>query len=650
MLTHAASGQVTRLEVEAGHSIARIQPTMYGIFFEDINFAADGGLYAEMVKNRGFEFYAPMMGWKQPNSSPYAFNNESGIAAIISPGTDPANRNFCRVTLLNDSGYSLINEGFRGMGIKKNARYRLSLLAANPNQTVHKIRVAFIDQDGKVLGETLLTPDNDGWKSYSATLIATETCPKARLRIAFVGNGKIDLDNISLFPEDTWKGRENGLRKDLVQLLADLQPGFLRFPGGCIVEGRTLAKRYQWKKTVGPVWDRPLLINRWNTEFSHRPAPDYFQSFGLGFFEYFQLAEDLGAEPLPILGCGMACQFNTGELVPLDELDPYVQDALDLIEFANGTTDSPWGKVRADMGHPAPFGMKFIGVGNEQWGPEYMERFAIFQKAISEQHPEITIVSGSGPFPEGDFFEYGWEELKKMHAAIIDEHYYNSPEWFRTHATRYDEYDRQGPKVFAGEYAAQSVRTTSPDNKNTWECALAEAAFMTGLERNADVVVMSSYAPLLAHEEGWQWTPDLIWFNNLQAYGTPDYYVQKMFSTNRGTDLLGIHTQNGEALTGQNGLYASSVKDAPAHAVIVKLVNTSDSAKPLEVTFKNQKLAKKARVLTLHSDHLNEVNTFEQPQQISPEESEIAVENDRIRIEMPPYSVLVLKTGLQEGN
>ncbi len=324
MLTCAVSGQATRLEVEAGHSIAQIQPTMYGIFFEDINFAADGGLYAEMVKNRGFEFYDPMMGWKQPNSSPYGFNKESGIAGILSPGTDPANQNFCRVTLLNDSGYSLINEGFRGMGIKKNARYRLSLLAANPGQSIRKIRVAFIDQDGKVLGETALSPDNDGWKSYSATLIAAETYPKARLRITFEGSGKIDLDNISLFPEDTWKGRENGLRKDLVQLLADLQPGFLRFPGGCIVEGRTLAKRYQWKKTVGPVWDRPLLINRWNTEFSHRPAPDYFQSFGLGFFEYFQLAEDLGAEPLPILGCGMACQFNTGELVPLDELDPYV--------------------------------------------------------------------------------------------------------------------------------------------------------------------------------------------------------------------------------------------------------------------------------------------------------------------------------------
>jgi len=253
---------------------------------------------------------------------------------------------------------------------------------------------------------------------------------------------------------------------------------------------------------VGAVEERTVLINRWNTEFRHRLTPDYFQSFGLGFFEYFQLAEDIGAEPLPILNCGMACQFNTGELVPLEQLDPYVQDALDLIEFANGDVHSTWGKLRSDMGHPEPFQMKYIGIGNEQWGQQYIERYKIFEKAIKEKYPDIMIVSAAGPFPDGELFDYQMNELKKLHAEIVDEHYYKPPQWFRENVTRYDSYDRNGPKIFAGEYAAQNVAIASPDNKNNWECALSEAAFMTGLERNADVVVMTSYAPLFAHADG----------------------------------------------------------------------------------------------------------------------------------------------------
>jgi alpha-N-arabinofuranosidase len=639
----SASGQKTRLEVDATHSIAEIQPTMYGIFFEDINFAADGGVYAEMIKNRGFEFDNPSMGWQQPNSNPYGFNKKSGIANIIKSNPDASGSNFCRVTIENDSGYVLINEGFRGIGIEKDAKYQLSLMAQNTKRSIQKIRIEFVDEAGRVLGECNIMPAAGDWETYTATMVAKETNPKVVLKFTFEGKGVIDLDNISLFPEDTWRGRKNGLRKDIVQLLSDLHPGFLRFPGGCIVEGRTLAQRYQWKKTVGPLWDRTLLINRWNTEFEHRPAPDYFQSFGLGFFEYFQLAEDLGAEPLPILGCGMACQFNTGELVPLDALDPYVQDALDLIEFANGSIETAWGKVRSDMGHPKPFDMKFIGIGNEQWGPEYIARYAIFEKAIKEKYPDINIISSSGPFPEGDFFEYGTSELKKLGTEIIDEHYYNTPEWFRENATRYDDYGRGGPKIFAGEYAAQSVRTTSPDNKNNWECALSEAAFMTGLERNADLVVMTSYAPLLAHQEGWQWTPNLIWFNNLEAYGTANYYVQKLFSNHPGTDLLAITTTDGETVTGQNSLYASAVKDARSGEIIIKLVNTSDKTQSLEIDFKNQKIEDVATTLTLSSDRLTDENSFDNPVKIYPQERDLPAANNQMGLEVTPYTFVVLK-------
>jgi len=263
------------------------------------------------------------------------------------------------------------------------------------------------------------------------------------MNIWFEGNGSIDLDMISLFPDDTWKNRPEGLRSDLVQLLADLKPGFLRFPGGCIVEGRDLANRYQWKNTVGKIEDRHLIVNRWNTEFAHRLTPDYFQSFGMGFFEYFQLAEDIGAEPLPILNCGMACQFNTAEVVPMDQLDPYIQNALDLIEFANGPADSKWGKVRTGMGHPSPFNLKFIGVGNEQWGSQYIERYKAFIKAIKEKYPDIKIVTGTGPSPSGKDFDYASRELKKLNAQIVDEHYYANPEWFFQNATRYDNYDRK---------------------------------------------------------------------------------------------------------------------------------------------------------------------------------------------------------------
>src|SRR5690606_34070524 len=280
----------------------------------------------------------------------------------------------------------------------------------------------------------------------------------------------------------------------------------------------------------------------------HRLTPDYFQTFGLGFYEYFQLAEDIGVKPVPILNCGMACQFNTGEVAPMDELEPYIQDALDLIEFANGSTATTWGKLRAEMGHPEPFHLKMLGVGNENWGPQYIERLEAFKKVLKEKHPEIDIIASSGTDPEGERFAYLDGELRSMGIDIIDEHYYRPPAWFLSSAARYDDYDRSDPKVFAGEYASHTTRPNGP-GRSTWEAALSEAAFLTGLERNADVVTMASYAPLFGHVDGWQWSPDLIWVDNLNVYGTPSYHVQKLYSRNKGTDIIPIQ-RNGRPVTG----------------------------------------------------------------------------------------------------
>jgi alpha-L-arabinofuranosidase len=630
----------TVLTVHADRPISEIQPTMWGIFFEDINFAADGGLYAELVKNRSFEFSAPLMGWKEENHERFALTN-AGEALILNEGSILTNRRFARVNVIQDKGYGLTNEGFRGMGIKKDMLYNLSILT-RVREGNTKLRIELVNEKGDVIGQTELAPSGSEWKINKISFKAIQTAAKAKLHVWFDGKGIIDVDMISLFPQDTWKGRERGLRGDLVQLLADLKPGFLRFPGGCIVEGRDLSQRYQWKKTVGNIEDREMIVNRWNMEFNHRPTPDYFQSFGLGFFEYFQLAEDIGAEPLPILSCGLACQFNTAEAVPMDQLEPYVQDALDLIEFANGDVSTKWGKLRATMGHPAPFHMKFIGVGNEQWGEQYIERYKVFQKALKEKYPDIKIISGAGPFPNGDLFDYAQRELKALKAEVVDEHYYAKPDWFLKNATRYDNYDRNGPKIFAGEYAAQSVATVSPENKNNWECALSEAAFMTGLERNADVVHLASYAPLLAHAEGWQWTPDLIWFNNLESYATPNYYVQQLFSTNKGTHALPV-LYGKDKVVGQQGIYASAVWYKNSKEVIVKIVNASDKEQRQDLQLAGKKPSPEAEVIRLKGVDLNTVNNFDKPKSVAPVREKLAVKGKTITLVLPASSLTVLK-------
>jgi alpha-N-arabinofuranosidase len=536
--------------------------------------------------------------------------------------------------------FGFTNEGFRGMGIMKDEQYNFSVYARLSENSDIKMTAELITSSGKVIGKTELSGFSGSWKKYQATMIASATEKKAQLRIILSGKGSMDIDMMSLFPNDTWKGRPNGLRKDIVQFIADLKPGFVRFPGGCIVEGRNLANRYQWKTTIGPVEERTLIMNRWNVEIESRQAPDYFQSFGLGFYEYFQLAEDLGAEPLPILNCGMSCQFNAAEVVPLENLDPYIQDALDLIEFANGEITSKWGGLRAQMGHPGKFNLKFIGVGNEQWDEQYIERYKIFEKAIKSKHPEIKIVSGSGPYSAGRYFEYGWSELKKLSPDLIDEHYYMSPDWFLKNATRYDNYDRNSIKVFAGEYAAHGKEGTESESRNTWWSALCEAAFMTGLERNADIVNMASYAPLLAHVDAWQWRPDLIWFDNLTTMGTPNYYVQKFFSNYKGARVVPV-LSGGKTLTGQDGVYASSTIDSKAGKLYIKLVNSTDQPMKVILALGTLPYSKSAVKETLKSNGKDDFNSISNPKLIYPGSTTIKVAGRKINTEAEPLSVSV---------
>ena len=432
----------------------------------------------------------------------------------------------------------------------------------------------------------------------------------------------------------------------MVQALADLHPGFMRFPGGCIVEGPRLDGRYQWKKTLGPVEERELLFNRWNTEFVHRPTPDYYQSFGLGFMEFFQLCEDIGASPLPILNCGMACQFNSGELCPLDQLDTYIQDALDLIEFANGPADSTWGAKRAALGHPAPFGMKLLGVGNEQWGQQYIDRYEKFAQVLKAKHPEIALVSAAGPDPADPRFNFAWEKLRVLHADIIDEHCYALPEWFFSNAHRYDKYDRDGPKVFMGEYAAQSVGVVSVKNRNNFACALAEAAYMTGLERNADVVRMASYAPLFANTEAWQWTPNLIWTDSLRTLRTPNYHVQSLFAQNRGDRVLPL-ALGGPAPAPEARWYASASLDESRGDVIVKFVNATANASPTTIQLTGVRRLTRGVQTVLQSASLDAVNSFDAPERVAPHETPLAISGSTLEVTLPANSFNIVRLGVE---
>lgn len=639
----ALHAQTNELVIQTKKLGAEIQPTMYGLFFEDINYAADGGLYAELVKNRSFEFPQHLMGW-----------NTYGKVTLMDDGPFEHNPHYVR---LSDPGHGhkhtgLDNEGFFGIGVKKGEEYRFSVWARLPQgSTKETLRIELVDT--KSMGERQafaaenLTIDSNEWKKYQVILKSGITHPKSVLRIFLTSKGTVDLEHVSLFPVNTWKGHENGLRKDLAQALADIHPGVFRFPGGCIVEGTDLDTRYDWKKSVGPVENRPLNENRWQYTFTHRFFPDYYQSYGLGFYEYFLLSEEMGAAPLPILNCGLSCQYQNNDSkahVAVCDLDSYIQDALDLIEFANGDVNTTWGKVRADMGHPAPFNLQFIGIGNEQWGKEYPERLEPFIKAIRKAHPEIKIVGSSGPNSEGKEFDYLWPEMKRLKADLVDEHFYRPESWFLTQGARYDNYDRKGPKVFAGEYACHG----KGKKWNHYHAALLEAAFMTGLERNADIVHMATYAPLFAHVEGWQWRPDMIWFDNLNSVRTTSYYVQQLFAHNKGTNVLPL-TMNKKNVTGaegQNGLFASAVYDKDKNELIVKVANTSATVQPISLNFeglKKQDVLSDGRCIKLHSLDLDKDNTLEQPSAITPQETPVSIEGNVFVTELEPTTFAVYK-------
>lgn len=624
-LTAAAQ---TSVLVDVKKPTSVIPKTMYGIFFEDINYGADGGLYAEMVKNRSFDFPQNLMGWKT-----------FGQVTVKNDGPFENNPHYIQ---FNYSGHEhkhtgIENEGFFGVSVKSGASYNFSVWARVQGvNSRESVRVELVGANSTVITSQNIEISSREWKKYKVELKAGKTDDKAVLRIFFTSKGVLDLEHISLFPADTWKGRENGMRKDLAQALYDLKPGVFRFPGGCIVEGTDLETRYQWKNTVGPVENRKLNENRWQYTFANRFFPDYYQTYGLGFFEFFQLSEDFGAEPLPIVSVGLACQFQNGcceAHVAVGDLKDYVQDALDLIEFANGSVDTKWGKLRADMGHPAPFHLKFLGVGNEQWGPEYPERLEVFLKALREKAPEIKIVGSAGPNSEGKDFEYLWPEMKRLKVDLVDEHFYRPEKWFMEQGARYDKYDRKGPKVFAGEYACH------PKNrKNNFESALLESAFMTGLERNADVVEMATYAPLFAHVNGWQWRPDLIWFDNMRSVKSVNYYVQQLYGMYKGTNVL--KTQSDKLpLTGQNGLFASSAVDKEKGEVILKITNTSDKAQAVEYTFKGLKeKARTVKHVILHSHNLDVENTLESPNEVIPVENSFEWNEKTLKLNLQPKS------------
>ncbi|MFJ5222915.1 alpha-L-arabinofuranosidase C-terminal domain-containing protein [Streptomyces sp. NPDC088400] len=522
------------LTVDTSRTGPAIDDTMYGVFYEDINRAADGGLYAELVQNRSFEYstadnasYTPMTAWTPTGTGTAAAVGDAGRLG-------ERNRTYLRLDLDGtDAGTGVVNSGYStGIAVAKGKRYDFSVWARTDRAAGTPLTVALRSADGTALASpSRVTARGDRWTKYTGTLTATATDSAGRLAVTAGGTGTVRLDMVSLFPGDTYKGRANGLRKDLAEKIAALRPGFLRFPGGCLVNtgshegydeasGWQRKRSYQWKDTVGPVEQRATNANFWG----------YNQSYGLGYYEYFQYAEDIGAMALPVVpalvtGCGQNKATDDPAL-----LKRHIQDTLDLIEFANGPATSTWGRKRAEMGHPRPFGLTHVEVGNEENLPDaFFERFTQFRKAIEAAHPDITVISNSGPDDSGPTFDRAWQLNREADVAMVDEHYYNSPQWFLENNERYDSYDRSGPKVFLGEYASQD---------NRFRNALAEAAFMTGLERNADVVKLASYAPLLAHTGSVQWRPDMIWFDNTRSWGSASYETQKLFMTNTGDRVV----------------------------------------------------------------------------------------------------------------
>ncbi len=527
-----------------GHAVPE---TLWGVFFEDINYSGDGGVYPELIANRGFDWQ--IEGWKTVRNIPhldlggwtedYRGGAMARVTRRYAKPVHEATPCYLRIESFGaGDGCGIRNDGFGGIAVKEGAKYDLSFYARALDSYKGGIRVVLEDNNGNELcryevpnSELSIAPSTNepnklilpDWKRYEAVFTAPRTVKDAHLSVLMDAPGIIEIEQVSLFPQDTFNGRKNGLRKDLVQMVKDLKPAVLRFPGGCITEGCDFANWYDWKLSVGDgsLESRPCNWNRWG----------YWQTFGLGYYEYFLLCEDVGAEPIPVVGAGVTCQFQNAQFAPMESMPYFIQNVLDLIEFANGPVDSKWGGLRAKMGHPEPFNMKYVGIGNENWDQGYLDRYKVIRTAVKEKHPGIKIISSSGPAPSDRRFHLAWSQLNPTNADLVDEHYYVTADWLLKNTRRYDSYDRNGCKVFAGEYACNR----GPYNGNILYAALCEAAMMTGFERNSDVVEMTAYAPLFAKVGNTQWAVDLIHFDNTRVFGTPNYYVQKLFSTNRPT-------------------------------------------------------------------------------------------------------------------
>ena len=575
--------------LEVSNKTKFISSNLIGIFFEDISFAADGGLYAELIQNRDFEYSEYDRKEWNPKSF-WEFNGVDSNFDIETSSPIHANNKHYAVITNSKSSSTLTNKGFDGILLKKGEKYDFSFFTKYLTKGKYVVNVKLVD-DNLVIAETSFKVNSPNWNQQSAILVPNSDTSNASLQLEIKGKGKIGLDFISLFPQNTFKSHPNGLRQDLAQVIADLHPKFVRFPGGCVTHGNGLDNMYRWKETIGPLWERKGQFNIWN----------YHQSKGLGFYEYFQFCEDIGAEPLPVLPAGVCCQnssvggFGQQGGLPMNEMDEYAQEFIDLIEWANGDPQtSELAKIRANAGHPKPFNLKMIGVGNEDLISDvFTERYIYIKNKINAVYPDIKIIGTVGPFFEGSDYEYGWEIAKKENFDIVDEHYYNSPGWFIHNQDFYDKYDRTGPKVYLGEWASRG---------NKLENALVEALHITNLERNADVVVMSSYAPLLAKHGHINWNPDLIFFNNSEIFPSINYYVQQLCAINSGSQYVysDIHlktfvkNKEGQIVESRNSDVSERIKqsvviDENTGDMIIKLVNITPCEVNINIKLNNYK-------------------------------------------------------------
>ena len=623
-----------------------ISDHLIGIFFEDINYAADGGLYAELVQNRDFE-YSPKDGSRQKWNGDYAWSVAGGQGSMEIATERPVHENNPHYAALTvrQPGAALQNGGYDGIVLKKGEKYDFSCFARLAGGTKgSKVFVSLLDPEGSEVGKASVRVSSADWKKFKAVLTAQEDVRAARLSLRPETPGMYHFDMVSLFPQHTFNGRKNGLRADLAQTLADLHPRFVRFPGGCVAHGDGVDNIYDWKGSIGPLEARKPLRNLWG----------YHQTRGLGYFEYFQFCEDIGAEPVPVLAAGVPCQ-NSGTCshhsedeigckgqqrgIPMEEMPAYIQDVLDLIEYANGDArKTEWGRKRAEAGHPKPFNLKYIGIGNEDLITEvFEERFTMIYKAVREKYPEVTVIGTVGPFYEGTDYDEGWKLATSLEVPMVDEHYYVTPGWFIHNQDYYDRYDRRKSKVYLGEYAAHL-----PGRPNNLETALSEALYLTAVERNADVVTMTSYAPLMAKEGHTQWRPDLIYFNNVEVKPTVGYYTQQMYGQNAGDEYIAstITLDNGrDAVRKRVGV--SVVKDSATGDYIVKLVNMLPVEVSSKVEFKGISFVNPAVQKTVLTGSPRDEN-------IVPVKEEMEVQEQGFTYTLPSYSFTVIRIGQKQ--